>query len=54
MDRLERLEKDIKDMQELMTELSQEVKDLNREVKETILYTLARDEESKPKTNSDV
>lgn len=53
MDRLERLEKDIKDMQELMNELSQEVKDLNREVKETILYTLARDGESKPKTNSD-
>jgi len=50
---MERLEEDIKDLQELVNKMGKEVKDLNREVKETILYILAKDEESESETKSD-
>ncbi len=53
MDRLEKFEKEIKDMRELVDELGKEVSSLNKEVKETILYILAKYEEPKSGLNSD-
>lgn len=53
MNRLEKFEKEIKDMRELVDELGKEVSNLNKEVKETILYILAKDEESKSGLDSD-
>lgn len=53
MNRLEKFEKEIKDMRELVDELGKEVSNLNKEVKETILYILAKNEESKSGLNSD-
>ena len=57
MSKLEKLEKDIRDMQELVASLSSEVKELNHEVKEAIFNSLVNKSESdttkedKPKTS---
>ena len=53
MNRLEKFEKEIKDMRELVDELGKEVSNLNKEAKETILYILAKDDESKSGLNPD-
>ena len=46
MSKLEKLEKDIRDMQELVASLSSEVKELNHEVKEAIFNSLVNKSES--------
>lgn len=46
MSKLEKLEKDIRDMQELVASLSSEVKELNHEVKEAIFNSLVNESES--------
>jgi hypothetical protein len=46
MNNLEELEKDIRDMQELVASLSSEVKELNHEVKEAIFNSLVNKSES--------
>lgn len=46
MNKLEKLEKDIRDMQDLVASLSSEVKELNHEVKEAIKNSLVSKSES--------